>query len=69
MLVDKQNELMSNLLVTVHQHGGDDVTWKPPKKQEAEQDCRISWLYCESEIQFFREHSKPAINERSLPSP
>ena len=30
MLVDKQNELMSNLLFTVHQHGGDDVTWKPP---------------------------------------
>ena len=31
MLVDKQNELMSDLLFTVHQHGGDDVTWKPPK--------------------------------------
>ena len=30
MLVDKQNELMSNLLFTVHQHGGDGVTWKPP---------------------------------------
>ena len=30
MLVDKENELMSNLLFTVHQHGGDDVTWKPP---------------------------------------
>ena len=30
MLVDKQNELMSDLLFTVHQHGGDDVTWKPP---------------------------------------
>ena len=30
MLVDKKNELMSNLLFTVHQHGGDDVTWKPP---------------------------------------
>ena len=29
MLVDKQNELMSDLLFTVHQHGGDDVTWKP----------------------------------------
>ena len=28
MLVDKQNELMSNLLFTVHQHGGDDGTWK-----------------------------------------
>ena len=30
MLVDKQNELMSDLLFTIHQHGGDDVTWKPP---------------------------------------
>ena len=30
MLVDKQNELMSALLFTVQQHGGDDVTWKPP---------------------------------------
>ena len=29
MLVDKQNELMSNLLFTVHQHGSDDVTRKP----------------------------------------
>ena len=26
MLVDKQNEPMSDLLFTVHQHGGDDVT-------------------------------------------
>ena len=33
MLVDKQNELMSDLLFTVHQHGGDDVTWKPPISQ------------------------------------
>ena len=30
MLVDKQNELMRDLLFTVHQHGGDDATWKPP---------------------------------------
>ena len=30
MLVDKQSELMSDLLFTVHQYGGDDVTWKPP---------------------------------------
>ena len=30
MPVDKQNELMSDLLFTFHQHGGDDVTWKPP---------------------------------------
>jgi len=25
MLVDKQDELMSDLLFTVHQHGGDNV--------------------------------------------
>jgi len=31
MLVDKQSELMSDLLFTVNQHGGDDVTWKPKK--------------------------------------
>ena len=30
MLADKQNELMSDLLFTVHQHCGDDVTGKPP---------------------------------------
>ena len=30
MLVDKQSELMSDLLFTVHQHGGDDAAWKPP---------------------------------------
>ena len=30
MLADKQNELMSDLLFTVHQHCGDDVTRKPP---------------------------------------
>ena len=30
MLVDKQNELMSDLLFTVYQYGGDDVRWKPP---------------------------------------
>ena len=29
MLVDKQSELMSDLLFTVHQHRGDDVTSKP----------------------------------------
>ena len=32
MLVDKQSKLMSDLLFTVHQHGGDNVTWKPPIK-------------------------------------
>ena len=30
MLVDKQSELMSGLLFAVDQHGGYDVTWKPP---------------------------------------
>ena len=31
MLVDKQRELMRDLLpFSAHQHGGDDVTWKPP---------------------------------------
>ena len=30
MLVDNSSELMSDLLFTVHQHGGDDVKWKPP---------------------------------------
>ena len=34
MLVDKQSELMSDLLFTVHQHGGNDVTWKPPIVRE-----------------------------------
>ena len=28
MLVDKESEIMSDLLFTVHQHGGDDVTKK-----------------------------------------
>ena len=30
ILVDKQNELKSDLLFTIHQHGGDNVTLKPP---------------------------------------
>ena len=30
MLVEKQSKLMSDLLFTFHQHGGDDVKWKPP---------------------------------------
>ena len=34
MLVDKQSELMSDLLFTVHLHGEDDVTWKPPIGRE-----------------------------------
>ena len=34
MLADKQNELMNDLLFTVHQHGGDDVTWKPPIRRQ-----------------------------------
>ena len=40
MLVDKQNELMSDLLFTGHQHGGDDVTWKPPSSPRG-----ISFFY------------------------
>ena len=43
MLVDKQNELMSDLLFTVHQHGSDDVTWKPPIAVLS-LACDISWL-------------------------
>ena len=33
MLMDQQSELMSDLLFTVHQHGGDNVTWKPPIRE------------------------------------
>ena len=43
MLVDKQNELMGDLLFTAHQHGGDDVTWKPPIAVLS-LACDISWL-------------------------
>ena len=53
MLVDKQSELMSDLLFTVHQHGGDDVMWKPlinesedksvlPSTKENEENSRLS---------------------------
>ena len=42
MLVDKQNELMSDLLFTVHQHGGDDVTWKPPSCSNWTSPRRVS---------------------------
>ena len=41
MLVDKQSELISDLLFTVHQHGGDDVTWKPPVPSEWK-DARVT---------------------------
>ena len=41
MLVDKQSELMSDLLFTVHQHGGDYVTWKPPFLQR--KICEIQY--------------------------
>ena len=44
MLVDKQNELMSDVLFTVHQHGGDDVTWKP----------HIEVILCEVLFQLFQ---------------
>ena len=36
MLVDKQSELKSDFLFTVHRHDGDDVTWKPPILKVAE---------------------------------
>ena len=36
MLVDKESELMSDLLFTVHQHGGDDVS---------ENDLYKLWLF------------------------
>ena len=41
MLVDKQSELMSDLLFTVHQHGGDDVTWKPPIQKDIDNETAI----------------------------
>ena len=44
MLVDKQNELMSDLLFTVHQHGGDDVTWKPPITN-CDRYYKVRWIY------------------------
>ena len=47
MLVDKQNDLMSDLLFTVHQHGGDDVTGKPPISLDSSQD---STIFCFSAI-------------------
>ena len=42
MLVDKQSELMSDLLFTVHQHGGDDITWKPPITLEDKHETFIA---------------------------
>ena len=36
MLADKQSELMSDLLFTIHQHGGHDVTWKTTIKLAAD---------------------------------
>ena len=45
MRVDKQNELMSDLLFTVHQHGGDDVnvktTYYTRRRLLAQQRCNI----------------------------
>ena len=49
MLVDKQRELMSDILFTVHRHGGDDVTWfdailtiavLPRKEPASEEDLK-----------------------------
>ena len=47
MLVDKQCELMSDLLFTVHQHGGNDVTRKPPIREQP-RDTPASTLAAES---------------------
>ena len=44
MLVDKQSELMSDLFLIVHQHGGDDVTWKPPVPSEWK-DARVTPIF------------------------
>ena len=54
MLVDKQNELMRDLLFTVHQHGGDDVTWKPPIKKATLQPAIFALV--------FLMKSKPSIS-------
>ena len=55
MLVDKQSELMSDLLFTVHQHGGDEVMWKPPI-------CgRLLYLHSKFEILILREYLKQII--------
>ena len=43
MLVDKQSELMSDLLFTVHQQGGDDVTWKPPIVTKKSEERKKEW--------------------------
>ena len=45
MLVYKQSELMSDLLFTVHQHSGDDVTWKPPMHWEMHAVRKLSVRY------------------------
>ena len=37
----KQSELMSDLLFSVHQHGGDDVTWKPPIDWQFSRPARL----------------------------
>jgi len=58
MLVDKQNELMSDLLSTVHQHGGDDVTWKPPI-QENVFACLLRFKFKDSRFQ------APGVNYKS----
>ena len=44
MLVDRQSELMSDLLFAVHQHGADDVTSKPPILRQLLQDFDLSLI-------------------------
>ena len=41
MLVDKQSELMSDRFFTVHQHGGDDVTWKSGKQLNCKMESKV----------------------------
>ena len=53
MLVDKQSELMSDLLFTVHQQGGDDVTWKPPIATSLE----LYEIIVRSELNFHMDHN------------
>ena len=53
MLMDKQNELMSDLLFTVHHHAGDEVTWKPPITPQIHQNALTSKFVKRIEIKVF----------------
>ena len=63
MLVDKQSEVMSDLLFTVHQQGGDDVTWKPPILSDDDINSgrhahRVSRFPLQTEQQILRDNFK-----------